>query len=260
MSQIANPRVILITGASGAIGQALAIEYAKPDTTLILQGRQEVLLKSLAAQCESLGASVIIKAIDLEDHLNWQSWLGKTLITWPVDLCILNAGLNTQIGKHGEQEPWPTVESLLEVNLKSVMLTVHMLVPLMRSRGSGQIAIMSSLAAWFGLPVTPTYSATKAALKAYGEALRGWLATEGVAVNIIMPGYIHSAMCDQMPGPKPFLMTPKQAAKRIRLGLAANKARISFPFPLNFGTQLLSLLPVNLALLILRKLGYSHAG
>ena len=126
----------------------------------------------------------------------------------------------------------------------------------LRQRGSGQVALVSSLAGYFGLPVTPSYSASKAGLKAYGEALRGWLAPEGIAVNVIMPGYVQSPMCDAMPGPKPFLWTPEQAARAILQGLARNKARISFPFPLNFGCWWLAVLPAGVSQRIVRWLGY----
>lgn len=250
------PSVILITGATGAIGQALALRYARPQVTLLLQGRQTILLDALAKQCMQLGATVHSIAVDLQDQSQWLTWLQARLVDTPPDLCILNAGINTNIGSHGEAEDWSVVEAMLAVNLQSVMATVHAVLPVMRARGRGQLALMSSLAAWFGLPVTPTYSATKAAVKAYGEALRGWLAPEGIAVNVIMPGYIRSAMCDDMAGPKPFLLQPAVAARKIQAGLQANQARISFPFPLNLGTWCLGCLPAGLSLWLLQRLGY----
>jgi short-subunit dehydrogenase len=130
----------------------------------------------------------------------------------------------------------------------------------MRMRGRGQIALVSSLAAYFGLPVTPAYCASKAGLKAYGEALRGWLAPQGVKVNVIMPGYVKSPMCDDMPGPKPFLWSPERAAKTIQRGLARDKARISFPFPLNWGTWWLAVLPACVSTRIVRWLGFGGHG
>ena len=108
-----------------------------------------------------------------------------------------------------------------------------------------------------GLPVTPSYCASKAAIKAYGEALRGWLKKEGIGISVIMPGYVDSVMCREMPGPKPFLMQPPRAAALIRQGLARNKARISFPFPLNFGTWWLAVLPAAISVWIVGLMGYS---
>ena len=71
-----------------------------------------------------------------------------------------------------------------------------------------------------------------------------------------MPGYVKSPMCDAMPGPKPFLWLPERAARHIRRGLARDAARISFPFPLNWGSWWLAVLPAALSLRILGWLGY----
>jgi short-subunit dehydrogenase len=173
-----------------------------------------------------------------------------------VDLVIVNAGVNTNIGPEGAGERWEDVQALIEVNVLAAMATVHAVLPSLRSRGEGQIALMSSLAAYFGLPVTPSYSASKAALKAYGEALRGWLAPEGIRVSVVMPGYVDSQMCRDMPGPKPFLWPPEKAARTIKRGLAHNRPRISFPFPLNSGTWWLSVLHPAISERILRLLDY----
>jgi len=249
-------RCVLITGATGSIGSALAEHYAEKGNTLILQGRKEELLLNLVALCEAKGASVLTKKLDLTDHQALVDWLhtlsGKIL----PDLVIINAGMNTNIGPNNEAERWDTVNQLLDVNLISAMITVDALLPALRRRGSGQIALISSLAAWFGLPVTPSYCASKAALKVYGEALRGWLAPEGIQINVIMPGYVESDLSEAMPGPKPFLWAPTKAARKIRRGLEKNQARISFPFPLTLGTWFLSMLPVDWSLRILRWLGY----
>ncbi|MCP3669834.1 MAG: SDR family NAD(P)-dependent oxidoreductase [Gammaproteobacteria bacterium] len=247
---------ILITGATGGIGGALAMEYAKPGRTLILQGRREDRLDELAAQCTACGAEVLTRALDVRDHQALVAWLQDVCEPEVPDLVIANAGVNINIGPDGAGETWEEVEALLDINLRSTIALVHAVLPGMRERGRGQIALMSSLAAYFGLPVTPSYCASKSALKSYGEALRGWLAPEGVKVNVIMPGYVESLMCREMPGPKPFLLTPERAAYIIRRGLRKNKPRISFPFPLNLGTWLLSILHPALAQRILSWMNY----
>lgn len=247
---------ILITGATGGIGQALALEYAKPGVTLWLQGRRVAVLRDLAARCEARGAHVRTQALDLRDRRALDDWLNELAGDALPDLAIVNAGVNISAPAAGQGETWHDMEMLIEVNLRAALAIVHVLSAGMRRRGSGQIALMSSQAAWRGLPATPSYSASKAAVKAYGEALRDALAQAGVRVSVVMPGYVTSPMCAAMPGPKPFELSPERAARLIRTGLQANRARISFPFPLNLGCWLLAGLPPDWSGWILRRLGY----
>ena len=250
-----GPNYVVVTGATSAIGSALAVSYARMGVTLNLQGRNAERLEKVAAACEAQGAQVVTTLLDLRDFAALRLWLEEL---GPLDLLIINAGVNTHVGPNGEPEPWNEVEALLDVNLKAAMMIVHAVLPALRAQNSGQIALISSLAGYFGLPVTPSYSASKAALKAYGEALRGWLGPEGIRVSVVMPGYVRSPMCDDMPGPKPFLWSPERAARAIRRGLERDKARISFPFPLNWGTWWLSVLPAGLSILLVRWLGFGR--
>ncbi|MCX7098190.1 MAG: SDR family NAD(P)-dependent oxidoreductase [Methylococcales bacterium] len=247
---------VLITGATGGIGSALAETYAEPGNTLILQGRNALRLAELAASCEARGARVLTRELDVRDLNALSQWLHNCCLQESIDLVIVNAGVNTNIGVDGQGERWEDVHALIEVNVLAAMATVDAVLPSMRLRGQGQIALISSLAAYFGLPITPSYCASKAALKAYGEALRGWLSPLGIRVNVVMPGYVESQMCSDMPGPKPFLWPANKAAAKIKRGLARNQARISFPFPLNLGTWFLAVLHPSLSEAILRWLHY----
>ena len=253
---LSNPACVLITGASGAIGAALAREYATAGRMLILHGRDAARLQLLARQCEARGARVRTLELDLRDGQAAVGMLREFSGTHPVDLAIVNAGVTSAIGNGEEVENFSRCRDLLMVNLDGALATVAAVLPDMRRRGRGQIALMSSLAAYYGMSVTPTYCASKAALKAYGEALRTWLASQGVAVSVVMPGFIESAMSTSLSIPKPFMMRPERAARLIRRALARNRARIAFPFPASWGAWWLSVLPPDLSGLILRRLGY----
>lgn len=252
-----QPRQILITGATGAMGSALAESYAQTGVMLHLQGRNIDKITAVADRCRFLGAEAAVRCFDLRDEAMLRAWLGEISEQKPVDLAILAAGININIGPDKQGESWRDTQALMTLNLGATMAAIDGLLPAMRARGQGQIAIFSSLAGYFGLPLTPSYCASKAALKAYGESLRGWLAPEGVKINVIMPGYVKSHMCDHMPGPKPFLWTPQKAAAAIRKGLEKDRPRITFPFPLSLGTWFLAVLPPFLSHAVLRRLGYA---
>jgi short-subunit dehydrogenase len=250
------PRTVLITGATGGIGGALAQVYAEPGNTLILQGRNAIRLAELTALCETQGTRVLTQVLDVRKLDELSRWLKDICQLEKVDLVIVNAGVNTNIGPEGKGERWEDVQNLIQVNVLAAMATVDAVLPSMRSRGNGQIALVSSLAAYFGLAVTPSYCASKAAIKAYGEALQGWLEPEGIRINVVMPGYVESQMCTDMPGPKPFLWSAEKAARYIKKRLAWNQSRISFPFPLNLGTWFLAVLHPWISVRILRLLDY----
>ena len=175
-----------------------------------------------------------------------------------IDLAIVNAGVSRAIGEGAEAENWEVAKAVLAVNLEGAIATMTSVLPEMRRRGAGQIAIISSLAAYIGLPVTPTYCASKAALKVYGEALRGWLAPQGIAVNVVMPGFVRTPMSDRFPGAKPWMMSPERAAASIRRGLERNLARIAFPFTLARAMWFLSVLPAGLSQWMVRTAGFGR--
>lgn len=258
MTSRGQTSTVLITGATGAIGSALARAYAGPSVHLVLHGRRQDVLEDLAASCRDLGATVTLSTVPLTDEPRLRAWLDDIAARTLPDIVIANAGKNTHAASPGELEPWHDVSDLLDINLRTPMAMANCLAPHMVKRGSGQLVFVSSLAAWHGLPITPSYSASKAGIKAYGEGLRGRLAPHGVGVTVVMPGYVRSAMCDAMPGPKPWLWAPEQAARVIQAGIAHNKPRISFPFPLNFGCWWLAVLPAGISQRLLRYLGYGR--
>ncbi len=252
------PRTLLITGASNGLGAALARRYAAPGITLGLLGRNRECMAQVAQDCHAQGATVISGLFDITDTATLHAWITDFDDHTPVDLVIANAGITSQIGSHGENETLDSIHQLLAINLHAAINTIHPLLERMRQRGQGQIALVSSLAAYRGMPVTPAYSASKAAIKSYGEALRGWLRAEGIRVNVICPGFIQSAMSDRFPGKRPFMLSSTQAADIVVRGLEKNQAIIAFPFPLNLGMWLLGVLPFPLASFFMGLSGYNQ--
>jgi short-subunit dehydrogenase len=252
-----SPRTVLITGASGAIGAALAREYAAAGRTLVLQGRNEARIEDVAHVCRERGAAVETVSLDVRDTAALSAWIDRVASSRPVDLAIVNAGA-IHVLEPGAVESWQDAERVLSVNVGGAIATVAALLPHMRRRGSGQVALMGSLLAWFGLPQAPAYCASKAALKVYGEALRAPLARDGIRVSVVLPGFVKSEMSDALRLPKPFMLSAEDAAARIKRGLERDEARISFPLPLAAGCWALSALPPAAARLVLNALGFNR--
>jgi len=185
------------------------------------------------------------------------AWLEETGSRHSVDLAIVNAATIGIVRPGGKGEAWQDVRRIVDVNVRAALATVTTLLPYMLRRGSGQIALMSSLVAYAGLPVAPAYSASRAAVRIYGETVRVPLARHGIRVNVVLPGFVKSDMSDQLPVSKLFLMSAEAAARRIQRGLTRNQARISFPFPVTFCCWLLALLPPALSQRVLALLGFA---
>lgn len=245
-------RGVLITGASSGLGAALALVYAQEGAVLFLAGRQEARLADVADRARAQGAQVYETILDVTEAEATERWIEACDAIAPLDLVIANAGISAGTGG-GEETP-AQVRAIFGVNLHGVLNTVLPASRLMKARGAGQIAIMSSLAGFVGIAGAPAYGASKAAVRIYGEALRGELAPHGVKVNVICPGFIKTPMTDVNPFPMPFLMDAQKAARIIRRGLARNLPRIAFPWPMAAVVFLLTLMPVRLRETLLRRL------
>ncbi len=237
----ASPASILITGGSSGIGAALARAYAAPGVNLALTGRHAQRLERVANDCRNVGATVRGRALDVLERERLATWMLEVDAAAPLDLVIANAGVSAGTGGGGEDET--QVRRLLEINVGGVVNTVLPAIGLMRPRRRGQIALMASLAAFRGFPGAPAYCASKAAVRVWGEALRGHLQRDGIGVSVICPGYIRTPMTDVNKFRMPMLMEADAAARIIHGGLARNKARIAFPWPLYAMVLLISALP-----------------
>ncbi|MBU6338554.1 MAG: SDR family NAD(P)-dependent oxidoreductase [Rickettsiales bacterium] len=230
-----SPKNILITGASSGIGKALAIKYAThSDVNLFLSGRNLERLEEVKKICQELkrGANVFCKIIDVRDESDMANWIDEIEKNYELDLVIANAGISA--GTASGVESSKQIKEIFAINLDGALNTINPAIAKMRQRKKGQIAIISSLAGFRGLPSSPAYSASKAAVRVYGEALRGNLREFGIAVNVVCPGYIKTPMTDVNNFPMPFLMPPEKCAEVIVKKLKKNVSRISFPFPLFF--------------------------
>lgn len=244
---------ILITGASSGLGSALAKYYAAKKARLFLGGRHAERLIQIAEICEELGAEVHIQVAATEATEIIHQWISSTDKRYPLDLVIANAGISGGTSGLSPEEFSAQSQHIFNVNVIGVLNTIHPILPRMCTRKSGHIAIISSLASFAGWPGAPAYSASKAAVRVYGEALRGRFEKDGVKVSVVCPGFVRTPMTDVNPYPMPFLMDSEQAAKTIARGLERNKALIAFPGPMAVISKLIGLLPLSFRLFVLKR-------
>lgn len=237
-------QVIVITGASSGLGAALALEYAQENIVLGLTGRHATRLEQVASQCRHKGATVITKVLDIIDSHAVSEWLIAFDTEFPVTLCIANAGISAGTGGAGEL--LEQAHRIFAVNIDGVLNTLHPLIDRMQIRKSGQLALVSSIAGFRGSPTAPAYSASKAAIRYYGQALQGALAPFGIQVSVICPGFIKTPMTEVNPFPMPFLMNSAKAANTVRKGLDKKRSLIVFPWQMALLARLQNLLPDTL--------------
>jgi len=240
-------RRVVLTGASGGIGAALAARLAAPGVTMLLTGRDAGRLAQAADAARARGATVETATLDVTDASATAATLRAFDAAGPVDLLIANAGVSSGTRADGARESAAAARRVVEVNLLGAMNTVHPLADAMAARGAGAIALVSSLAAVRPLPDLPAYSASKAGLRAWGDALRGALRPCGVRVCVICPGFVTSPMSARHRGFKPFEMSAGRAAAIIDRGLRRGSAHVSFPWPLALLSWLDARLPAGLS-------------
>lgn len=246
-----NPKTILITGASSGLGREFALQYAAAENTLFLTGRNEERLARVGRECLDRGGRVEFKSMDITDARAVSEWVLNCDRSSPVDLAIANAGVS---GGSAAGEGTDQVKTIFATNVDGVINTIQPLLPKMKERRRGQLAIVSSLASFRGMPGAPAYSASKAAVRVYGEALRGLLYAYGVEVTVVAPGYIKTPMTESNAFFMPFLMGADRAVRIIKKRLAKNPARIAFPLPMYLAVWLLGALPPWLTDPVLRKM------
>jgi NADP-dependent 3-hydroxy acid dehydrogenase YdfG len=238
---------ILITGASSGIGAALAIACAAPGRSLFLGGRDAGRLDAVDDACRREGARVEPTRVDVTDAAAMRDWVESADDAAPLDLVIANAGISGGTARTGAEPPEQVAE-IFAVNVGGVHNTVAPALARMRGRpGGGQIALMSSLAGFRGFAGAPAYCASKAAVRVYGEGLRAAHAGDGVRVSVICPGFVRSRMTDGNAFRMPFLIDAGRAAQIIQRGLARNRSRIAFPWPMYAASLVVQAMPSALA-------------
>ncbi|MDR2405209.1 MAG: SDR family NAD(P)-dependent oxidoreductase [Deltaproteobacteria bacterium] len=233
---------VAITGASSGLGRALAAQYAKSGALLSLCGRNEERLTKSLDLCSVFKPEIRTSLFDVRDEKALQNWITTEDAFKPIDLIFANAGVSYGVGEDSLEDPKKCMD-MFQINTEAAILTAIHASKVMVPRHSGQIVLISSQAGRIPLVNTPGYSASKAALRYYGLAMRDSLSPKGVKLTVVCPGYIESPMKDSFEGYTPFTWSSQKAASYIAEKLTKDPALISFPLIMNLMVHLYGLLP-----------------
>jgi uncharacterized protein len=240
---------VLLTGASGGIGHAIARAFAARGAQLVLTGRRGDALRALADEVS--GQEIVC---DLADRREVDRLLAEA---GEVDILVANAahpatGLLTELDQ-------AVIDGMLEVNLRAPIALARGLAPAMVARGEGHLVFISSLAGKAASSVSSMYSATKFGLRGFALAIREDLRPHGVGVSVVLPGFISGAgMFPEEHVDLPRMVgtrSPEQVATGVLRAVERNRGEVEIaPFFLRAGASLASVAP-GLAARVSRQMG-----
>lgn len=231
-----------ITGASSGLGYHVAKNLAADGWTVAATARGADDLEALASECASLSGQVLPMPGDVTDQ-DAMSKIASELISdhGSIALVILNAGIYLPL--RASELKLADFDKTIAVNLNGVTNCLVPCLDHMRQAKRGQIAIVSSVAGYGGLPTSAAYGATKAGLTNMAESLKFDLDLLNIHIQIVHPGFIDTPATETNPFPMPFLMEVEDAADRLVDGLGSSGFEITFPKRFTWGLKLINLLP-----------------
>jgi short-subunit dehydrogenase len=237
-------RSVLLTGATGGIGEAIARALHARGASLVLSGRRAEVLERLR---DELGSRAEIEPADLTDRADVERLAGRAAA---VDVLVANAGLPAS-GRLDEFTP-DELDRALDVNLRAPLQLARAAAPAMVERGSGHLVFVSSLAGKVATPGSGLYSATKFGLRGMAAGLREDLVVHGIGVTTVFPGFIRDAgMFADADVKLPAgvgTRTPDEVAAAVVRGIERGKAEVDVaPLAMRAGALLSSIAPVTLA-------------
>ena len=242
---VARPEhgVVWISGASSGIGRALALKLAGEGFKVAVTARSHEKLVDLQNEAADLSGSIIVLDGDVTNAEDMEHTVAAIEYQHgSLGLVILNAGICLPV--HGETLRREDFKRSFDINLGGVVNCLVPAVRLMKTQGHGQIAIVSSMAGYGGLPTSAAYGATKAALINMAESLKFDLDRMGIRVQVVTPGFAEAAAASGLAMQSP--LSAEAAAERIVAGLKGQAFEIAFPGALALRLKLLKFLPYRL--------------
>lgn len=228
--------VVVLTGASTGIGEALAHKLAEQGAWLVLAARNAQKLEAVATECRKRGGRAVVVATDVTHETECRELIERAVAEYSrIDTLINNAGLSMWM-KLEDVEDLSSLEYLMRVNYFGSMYCTYYALPYLK-QSKGRIVAVASVAARTGIPTRTGYAASKHAMVGFFESVRIEVEDDGISVTIAFPDFVASGMhtrslgADGKPlGHNPLqvdkIMTSEECARRIVEGAAARKRQI----------------------------------
>ncbi len=239
-------KAAFITGVSSGIGEALSLELARRGYRLALAARKREALDTLATKLRAVDERVRLSlhVLDVCDTASVAPAVAEAAkALGGLSLVIANAGLGS--GKRVGEGGFEYDKKVIETNVIGAMATLDAAVALFKRQGYGQLVAISSVAAFRGLPTSASYSASKAAIAVYADAVRAELHGTAIKVTTLYPGYIDTPINQKIRN-RPFLISVEQGAKIIADLIERGVQESTVPvFPWNVMSRVLRWLPTS---------------
>ena len=244
-----NVKKIWITGASSGIGKALAIKFAREGWQVAASARRENLLKDL----NNSNSNIHSFPLDVKDEKKAKETFQNIISKFEkIDICVFCTGMHDPDSE--KKLSSEKIREIMETNFFGTLNCIMAVNNYFREKKDGHISIVSSVAAYRGLPAASGYCASKSALTSLAESLYFDFGRYNVKVSVVSPGFIKTPMTDKNKFAMPMIKSPEFAAEKMFIGLTKkNSFEIHFPVAFTMIMKLLKIMPNWLYFLIVKK-------
>jgi short-subunit dehydrogenase len=243
-----NQKKIWITGASSGIGKALAEKFASEGWRVAVSARRKEILEEMANN-----ENISSYPLDVTNQ-NQINEISSRIIKdfGDLDLCVFSSG--TYDPKLEKEINIKQNKFVMETNFFGVLYCIKSVEKYFKDKNDGHISIVSSVAAYRGLPNSSGYGPSKAALTNLAESLYFDFKKYNVRISLVSPGFIKTPLTDKNEFPMPFIKSPEFAAEKMFNGLTKSKTfEIHFPKALTLLLKFLRILPYRIYLLLIDR-------
>ena len=243
-----NQKKIWITGASSGIGKAVAEKFASEGWMVAASARRQEILNKMAEN-----QNIFAYPLDVTQKENVTKIFNNIIEDFKnVDICLFCSG--TYDPKLEQEINIEQNKFVMETNYFGVLNCIKAVETYFKNKKSGQISIVSSIAAYRGLPNSSGYGPSKAALTNLTESIYFDFKKHNVKISLVSPGFIKTPLTDKNEFPMPFIRSPEFAADKIFQGLTKkNMFEIHFPLGLTLTLKFLRILPYKAYLFLIDK-------